>query len=215
MADQEKNKDQQNKKKLIIIIWAVFLVVVAAGVVLFAANYGKLKKATEDKKTEKVYEKNTHSEINILVRKYLTALTNCDQDNLKMMVTDPSQFDDMTIYINRSNNVTGYEDIDCYTLPGMTDNSYLVYVVSYVSLKDVKSTPMDIMVFYIVNSEGELLINNQTDPKIQDYIDQKTLEQDIQDVYRMVKEDEDRCYEEDETLRQFYDRINGKNDSEE
>ena len=212
MTSQEKRKQELKKKKMIFLIWAVFILIVGGCIFFFVTNYDKLKKASDDKKEEKVYEKNSDSKVTILVRKYLTALTDCDQQTLKSLVTDPSQFDNMTIYISRSNNVTNYSDIDCYILPGMTDNSYLCYAVSYVSLKGVKSTPMDIMVFYIVNVDGEYLINNEVDPKIQDYIDQKTLEKDIQDVYRMVKEDEDRCYEEDETLRKFYDRISGKDD---
>ena len=208
MSSQKNNKKAAKNKKIIIMIWVIFILVASAGIVLFVTNYDKLKGKSGDKKSEKVYEKNTNSDISILIRKYLTALTNCDQEGLKSLVTDPSDFDDMTGIISRSESVTGYSDIDCYTLPGMTDNTYLCYVVSYISLKDVKSTPMDIMVFYIIDSDGEYLINNSSDPKIQEYIDEKTVLPEIQDIYRMVKEDEDRCYEEDESLRKFYDKIN-------
>ena len=209
MTSQEKRKQELKKKKLIFLIWAVFLIVAAACVFLFVKNYGKLKDASDGRKTKKVYELNKNEDINKLINKYLNALTGCDQDTLKSLVTDPSQFDNMTIFISRSNNVTGYNNIDCYTLPGMTDDTTLCFVVANVSLKDVKSTPKDIMVYYIVNTNGKYLINNEVDPKIQHYIEEKTLLMDIQDVYRMVKEDEDKCYEEDETLRQFYDRISG------
>ena len=195
MTSQEKRKQELKKKKTILIIWAVFLVVALVGVLVFVKNYGKLKKAS-DKESAKIYEVNKHSDVNFLIKRYLGALTGCDQETLKNLVTDPSQFDNMTIYISRSNNVTGYENIDCYTVDG---------------LKDVNSKPKDIMVFYVVNVDGKYLINNEVDPKIQEHIDNMTVKKDIQEIYKAVKEDEDRCYEEDETLRKFYEKINGTN----
>ena len=210
MTSQEKRKQELKKKKTILIIWAVFLVVAIVGVFVFLKNYGKLKKAS-DKESAKIYEVNKHSDINFLIKRYLGALTGCDQETLKNLVTDPSQFDNMTIYISRSNNVTGYENIDCYTVDGLTEDSKLCYVVANVSLKDVNSKPKDIMVFYVVNVDGKYLINNEVDQKIQDHIDNMTVKKDIQDIYKAVKVDEDKCYEEEETLRKFYEKINGTN----
>ena len=210
MTSQEKRKQELKKKKIVLAIWSVFIVVAIVGVILFIKNYGKLKKASNDKES-KIYELNKNSDINFLVKRYLGALTGCDQETLKNLVTDPSQFDNMTIYISRSNNVTGYNNIDCYTVDGMTDDSKLVFVVANVSLKDVESKPKDIMVFYVVNVDGKYLINNEVDTKIQNHIEKMTVQKDIQEIYKMVKEDEDKCYEEDETLRKFYERINGTN----
>ena len=210
MTSQEKRKQELNKKKIVLAIWSVFIVVAIVGVILFIKNYGKLKKASDNKES-KIYELNKNSDINFLIKRYLGALTGCDQETLKNLVTDPSQFDNMTIYISRSNNVTGYSNIDCYTVDGMTDDSKLVFVVGNVSLKDVESKPKDIMVFYVVNVDGKYLINNEVDTKIQNHIEKMTVQKDIQEIYKMVKEDEDKCYEEDETLRKFYERINGTN----
>ena len=122
-------------------------------------------------------------------------------------MTNPSQFDNMTVLLSRAQKIVGYSHIDCYTVKGIKENEILCYVIADISLKDVKSTPKDIMVYYIVKeANGEYHINNNVDAEISAFIDEKTLNDDIQALYKIVKDDEDKCYNEDKTLRDFYEK---------
>lgn len=57
------------------------------------------------------YETNANLDINSLIIEYYAALAVCDQDKLKTYVTDPSQFDDMTVYQQRSAVIKAYSNV--------------------------------------------------------------------------------------------------------
>lgn len=208
MTSLEKRKRELKKKKMLLLIWSIFLILVGVGITLYVTNYKKIKDAVDKKNdTTKIYETNSDLEINMLVTTYLNAMTSCDQKTLQSVVTNPSQFDNMTVLLSRAQKIVGYSHIDCYTVKGIKENEILCYVIADISLKDVKSTPKDIMVYYIVKeANGEYRINNNVDAEISAFIDEKTLNDDIQALYKIVKDDEDKCYNEDKTLRDFYEK---------
>ncbi len=209
MTSLEKRKKELKKKKMLIMVWVIFIILAGAGIVLYATNYKEIKKAVNVQHNDKkIYETNSNLDINVLISTYLNALTDCDQKTLQTLVTNPSQFDNMTVYLSRAQNVIGYSHIDCYTLKGKAENEYLCYVIANVSLKDVKSTPKDIMVYYIIKKNDEYLIYNDMDNEVDKYIDEMTLYDDIQELYKIVKDDEDNCYNTDKTLREFYEKLN-------
>lgn len=214
MTKQQARKNRLKKIKLLIFIWVIFILAVVTGVFLYIKNYKKIKDAV-DKKNNKIYETNSIPEVNELMGTYLKALTECDQETLMKYTTDPSAFMDMTDYKNRADKVRGYSDINCYTVEGLNDSDIICFVIAKVTLKDVESTPKDIICSYLVKQDGKYVIDSGLSTEKIDFMNEKIREKDIQALYKKVKADEDKCLKEDETLRKFYEEIgNGGNKTE-
>ncbi len=204
-----KGRKNRKLKRLLIVIWVLFLAALGGAGFYY---YKNRKEINEDLGVTKgpAYETNANPNINALVITYLHALGSCDQTILKSCVTDPSQFDDMTLIRNKAKVITGYSNINCYTMPGNTENSTVVYVVSNISIAGVSSTPLDIYVppFYVIEQDGNYLIDNTThSQEVSDYINSCTKNADIQKLYQKVLDDQKKCADEDPAFAEFYEKL--------
>lgn len=196
-------------KKMLLAIWAVFIIVL----VLFGLMVYKKRDVVEQDLTFTTrfsYQTNANPDINALMITYLSAMAASDQDTLKSCVTDPSQFDNMATVQSQSKIITTYSNINCYTVEGMDENSTLCYVVANISIVSVESTPLDIMgPFYVVKKGNNYLIDNSMlGNEVNDYIEKVNRTADIQDLYKVVKENEEKCAEQDPAFKEFLDRLN-------
>ena len=196
-------------KKMLIAIWAVFIIVL----VLFGLMVYKKRDVVEQDlsfTTRFSYQTNANPDINALMINYLSAMAASDQDTLKSCVTDPSQFDNMATVQSQSKIITTYSNINCYTVEGMDENSTLCYVVANISIVSVESTPLDIMgPFYVVKKGNNYLIDNSMlGNEVNDYIEKVNRTTDIQDLYKVVKENEEQCAAPDPAFKEFLDRLN-------
>ena len=201
-------KKEVKVKKTLLTIWFLFLIAVAT---LGFFLYTKRKAIKEDFQfsTRFSYQTNANQDINALIITYLNAYASCDQNLLKECVTDPSQFDDMTNVQSQSKIITAYTNINCYTVNGFDDNATIVYPVTNISIIDVSATPLDIPgPFYVVNQNGQYLIENtELSEDVKAYMSKVDKTDDIQDLYKMVKDDEDKCAEADPALKDFLNRL--------
>lgn len=196
-------------KKMLIAIWAVFIIVL----VFFGLMVYKKKDVVEQDlsfTTRFSYQTNANPDINALMITYLSAMAASDQDTLKSCVTDPSQFDNMATVQSQSKIITTYSNINCYTVEGMDEESTLCYVVANISIVSVESTPLDIMgPFYVVKKGNNYLIDNSMlGNEVNDYIEKVNRTADIQDLYKVVKENEEQCAAQDPAFKEFLDRLN-------
>ena len=201
-------KKEVKVKKTLLTIWFLFLIAVAT---LGFFLYTKRKAIKEDFQfsTRFSYQTNANQDINALIITYLNAYASCDQNLLKECVTDPSQFDDMTNVQSQSKIITAYTNINCYTVNGFDDTATIVYPVTNISIIDVAATPLDIPgPFYVVNQNGQYLIENtELSEDVKAYMSKVDKTDDIQDLYKMVKDDEDKCAEEDPAFKDFLNRL--------
>ncbi len=201
-------KKEVKVKKTLLTIWFLFLIAVAT---LGFFLYTKRKAIKEDFQfsTRFSYQTNANQDINALIITYLNAYASCDQNLLKECVTDPTQFDDMTNVQSQSKIITAYTNINCYTVNGFDDNATIVYPVTNISIIDVAATPLDIPgPFYVVNQNGQYLIENtELSEDVKAYMSKVDKTDDIQDLYKMVKDDEDKCAEEDPAFKDFLNRL--------
>ncbi len=174
------------------------------------AVQGPLDESTEQYETKFSYKTNADLDINSLIIEYYAALAVCDQAKLKSLVTDGSVFDDMTPYEQKSQVITHYSNINCYTMPGYTDDAILLYVTCNINISGVNSAPMDISQYYIIKtSEGYMINNGALDEATTAYIQQQNQTADIQELYQNVKINVDNCISTDPTFAEFYNKING------
>lgn len=215
------SKKKKNSKSMyvlcIVLAWLLFILLTLVFVFYFKDDLKLGKETTEltevtrsEKQLE--YEINSDIKINSLMSEYYSALAVCDQAKLKTLVLDPSQFDDMDPYQRRANAITNYANINCYTVPGLTDDAVIVYVTCFLDIKDVNSKPLDISQLYIKKTEnGYMIDNTKKDDQLAAYIAEKTNTPDIQELYGDVKANIDQCVQNDPTFAEFYNTINQNN----
>lgn len=105
-------------------------------------------------------EKSTDQELIDLITNYYTAYASGDCETLESLASPLS--DNEKSYIGAlSDYYEKYENITCYTMPGATDDSYLVSVCYDLKFYEV-DTPAPGMDFFYVerNGKGNLYINN-------------------------------------------------------
>lgn len=195
------------------VLWIVFVVLTAGYVYLFHINTNFMEDDTTGRdNTVNIeipegasYSLCTIDEINQLVNNYLLARTKADQGTLQRLVTDPKEFDDMAGIQIAAEYITGYTRTTCYMVPGYTSDSYIIYELSNLNIKDVNSNPLDIRSLYVTRqSDGTYKINNS---KLSDeesaYINDVTAAEDVQMIYKHVKENNDYLQRTDETFKKF------------
>ena len=211
MSQKRRTRAEQVRlKRLLLIIWAVFLLLVLGVIVLLILNKDSLMEDLGMKK-DTIYAENADPDINKLVSDYYAAYAACDQKALQSMVTDPSLFDDMSIVEKKADVVTAYNNLKIYTIPGLKDGETVAYLLTNISIANVVSQPLDIIrpPLYIVKKDGKCLIDNSTlSTEILNYINSLDQKEDIVALMKLVREDQEKCLAEDETFRNFYDRLN-------
>lgn len=203
----------------LIALWAVLIALTGVYVYFFyidgsedaGDSTGKDNTVTVDIPKDANYSICMIDGINQLVNNYLLARTNADQTTLKKLVTDETEFDDMTSIEISAEYITAYNRTTCYIADGYTSGSYIVYELSNLTIKDVESSPLDIRSLYVTKqSDGSYKINNsELSAEESAYINDVTASDDIQAIYQHVKENNDYLLRTDETFKTFYDMLIG------
>lgn len=164
--------------------------------------------ASGDASSVFIYKTNANMEINALISDYYSGIVSCDQQLLKSIVTNPEMFDDMTEYEKTSKKITGYTNINCYSVSGYSQDATLVYVTSNVILSGIQSTPMDIKKFYVkFDGVNYMIFNGSFSAEELAYIEKIQAEPDIQNLYMNVLDNLNYCLETDPSLKELYDKI--------
>ena len=219
----KKNKDSGIAGLLLLFGWLVFLLLVLVFYFYFmdkidfnellgkettASTEGPVSDNPEQFETKYSYQTNANLDINSLMIEYYAALAVCDKNKLVTLVTNPSVYDDMTPYEQKSQIITHYSNINCYTVDGDVADSTVLYVTCNINIAGVNSAPMNISQFYIVKTPDGYKINNgQLDASTVSYIQQVGQSEDIQELYRNVKANIDSCLASDPTFADFYNKI--------
>lgn len=201
----------------LIAAWTVFMIAVVLFILIgkpFAKEEGvptgKSGEQTGSNEEFVAFERNEYPEVNSFVENYMKALTSGDMNVLSTMVVDPSQFEDGERMQKRMELVLNYSNVDCYTKPGLTEGSYIVYAVMNTQIPDVDVQPLSLHQFYLIPNEfGGFLHNNiaNTDVEIEAYMNQVDRDPDVVELYERVDKNNEESAQADESLRAFYERI--------
>lgn len=158
------------------------------------------------------YEKNEDEDLNAFIMDYFAAITTCDNQKLQDMVTDPSPYSSDELLQKKAEFITSYDNITVYTKDGPDEGSYVAFVVSNLTIKDVNSSPYDIVVLYIVTgAQGFRIMNGTLPAETQEYIAKIKGDKDIQKVFSSVAKQNEKLTKKDSTLKDFYDIISKRN----
>ncbi|MBR1815461.1 MAG: hypothetical protein IJ763_02050 [Lachnospiraceae bacterium] len=234
----KKIKDKKKKSKGKIAFWIIFWILLfSSGVLAFLYFKTDLLEGLFDKKDKETttvtemettdepvidesfktiysYETNANIDINALMADYYDALVKGDKDKLKDIVTEPDAFGDMVLYETKSQVISEYSNITCYTIPGLKENEILVFTTSNLNITGVTSKPLDIQRFYVVDTGSGYKINNGVlSQETIDYINLQTGSPDVQALYKSVQENINQCLAEDTTFADFMNKISTNTDA--
>lgn len=202
--------------------WCIFLILVLVFLVVCKpfekkdasdADNKQISSEADEKQgqSDADFLRNEYPEVNSFVENYMQALIGCDMNLLSTMVMDASQFN-MDMLQKRKQYIIGYSNIDCYTKPGLTEGSYVVYAVMNTQIQGVNAQPLSLHQFYLVPNEyGGFMQDNtsSTNPDIEAYLDKVSQEPDVKELMNRVNTNNEEAAQADETLKAFYDMMNG------
>ena len=172
-----------------------------------AAALAAAEQQTEEEVQEMpVYdlEENAYPEVNNVVRAYYDAQASGDMGIISGLNTYLNDIQKIKVE-ELSKYIESYPQLDVYTKPGLTDNTYVAYVCSEVKFYDLDTTIPGMQTYYIGQDEdGNYYINNGTyDDTVSNYIKEVTLQDDVVDLNNKVVVAYNDLLAEDENLSEF------------
>lgn len=117
--------------------------------------------------------------LNDLIRTYFTAMENCDVEQYTNIVTG----DDMTAekLEKKGEFIENYQNIICYTKPGLTEGTYIAYVYYEVKFRNIDTLAPALSQFYVCsNEDGTMYINaGALDAELSAYINTMSSAEDV------------------------------------
>lgn len=160
----------------------------------------------------KSFKKNNNSELTTLINNYYTAYAEGDTDTLATLAT-PVSDQEISYIAFYSQYIESFNDVQIYTKPGLTDNSYLVTTEVELKYNDIDTAAPGLDFFYVeTNEDGKLYINNiygsfnqnnniyEMDTEISDLIAVYIRQQDLLDLKAEVDEAYESALESDANL---------------
>lgn len=150
---------------------------------------------------------NAYANVNELMQSFCTALADGDMDTVRAL-KDYNTDREIITYEKKSEFIERYDNVKCYTKPGMEDNSYFVYVTYDVKFKDIETEAPGLNAFYVYTSEdGSLKIDGDREENIEAAFKLVTNQDDVVDLYNAINVDYTKATASDEALSQFMDEL--------
>lgn len=151
--------------------------------------------------------KNAYANVNELMQSFCTAMADGDMDTVKA-IKDYNSDKEIITYQEKSEFIERYDNINCYTKPGIEDNTYFVYVTYDVKFKDIETTAPGLNAFYVYTSEdGSLKIDGDTEENIKAAFKLVTNQDDVVDLYNKINVSYTEAIASDEALNQFMEEL--------
>ncbi|SEK34798.1 SH3 domain-containing protein [Pseudobutyrivibrio ruminis] len=160
----------------------------------------------------KSFKKNNNSELTTLINNYYTAYAEGDTDTIATLAT-PVSDQEISYIAFYSQYIESFNDVQIYTKPGLTDNSYLVTTQVELKYNDIDTAAPGLDFFYVeTNEDGKLFINNiygsfnqnnniyEMDTEISDLIAVYIRQQDLLDLKAEVDDAYESALESDANL---------------
>ena len=148
-------------------------------------------------------EENAHEDVNQLMHTFYTALAEGDIEQVKNL-KDYNDDTEIITYEKKSEFIESYDNITCYTKPGMDDTSYFVYVSYDVKVKDIETKAPGLNAFYVYTSEdGSLKIDGNLEENITAAFKLVTNQDDVVDLYNKIDVSYNEAISSDEALNSF------------
>lgn len=221
-------KTSRSKLILIILLSIVVIAAAIAGVVLSMKNKSEEKQTSAVKASESVVVnedevskdrllKDKYPEVNDLIKRYRTALTNGDVDALKGIYNTKDEISG-DVLSSTSKIIESYSDTVCYTKKGLEANSYFVFIYDKLKISGINTPAPNLTMVYVKSTadgtyyiyRGELngaTATYEYDSETQAYIAKLYEDDEVKDLMATVYQEKEAACAKDETLRNFIDGL--------
>lgn len=154
-------------------------------------------------------EKNTNEEITTLVTTYLNASVAADLDTLKTVLSEAEQVTKEELQ-RWYEYVEEIQNIECYTLPGLDEDSYIVYVYYDMKIVDIDTHAPGLIQLYVCKAENDnyVILINQVDETIQEARNEALERKDVKELIATVNTKLNEAVTKDEKLKAFVSTLN-------
>ena len=148
-------------------------------------------------------EENVYEDVNELMRSFYTALADGDMDTVTAL-KDYNDDTEIITYQEKSEFIESYDNLNCYTKPGLEENSYFVYVSYDVKIKDIETKAPGLTAFYVYTAEdGSLKIDGNREENVTAAFKLVTNQDDVVDLYKKIDVNYKEAIASDEALNSF------------
>ena len=153
-------------------------------------------------------QKNAYPEVNSVVTKYMEACMKADMDTLENIVSEVGKLNKADLE-RRYEYIEAIKNIDCYTLPGLDENTYIVYVYHESKLVNIETMAPGLIVLYVsLAADGNYVI--MLDPLDEDIKKEMTIalkRQDVQELIKTVNKNMEQAKAQDANLKKFEEKL--------
>lgn len=198
--------DVTDRKKFWIISGMIFAGLVIILITAFTLGGNKNLPGQDDEDIR--LETNAVLPVNQLIERYYEAKKSCDAAMLMSLIY-PSRMIDESMLRLEAELVEDYQNVVCYTLPGLGDDSYVVWVeFDYKFYGIDKAAPALNRLYAVKSTETEeYQICAAPDEKMAEYMEQLSEKEDVKRLSAKVEERLQNALEADEELMAFYNKL--------
>lgn len=169
MKNKEIKLDSKQKKIVIGVAVAVLVIVIAiiAAVTNKPSNNKQTETANGAQQTatageagnngEEGLQKNTHEDVNKLVKEYLTACKDGNMTAIEKVVSNGEELTKEQVQ-KPYEYVENIQNIDCYTLKGAEEGSYIVYVYYELKFVNIDTLAPGLLQLYVSTTSDNSLV---------------------------------------------------------
>lgn len=175
----------------------------------------------QNQETETVEQANSLSteeypEINNLIQLYFTSMANNDVETLKGILAEVLPEDEEAVK-KGSEYTESYNNIICYTKPGQTENSYVVFASYEAKFVGINTTAPGLLSFYVLTKEdGSLYIQNKLEDNMKEYIQSIVADDtEVANLFEASQKRYEQALEDDAALKEFVASLESGETSEE
>ncbi len=204
-------------KKIFIPAAALVLVLLAVCIAIFSGKKTGDKEGAEEAQAQKETAEvtpaaevplgeNAVAPINEMMERYYKALADYDEETLRQINLYLKDSDALTIK-KKSDYIERYDNIICYTKPGMVENSYLVYVYNEAKFYDIETAAPALNTYVVYQNEqgGYYIYEGDIDANEFNYLQELCAQDDIENLCNTVQAKYNEAVAEDEKLGEMMD----------
>lgn len=157
--------------------------------------------------SDKPLEENAYSSVNELMNTFYKALADGDMETVRA-IKDYNDDKEIITYEKKSEFIEYYDNINCYTKPGLSDNTYFAYVTYTVKIQDIETKAPGLNAWYVYTAEdGSLKIDGDTEENIKAAFKLVTSQDDVVDLYNKIDVSYKEAVATDEALSAFLEEL--------
>lgn len=200
-----------DRKKIYIIGGAVLAVLIIALIIFFVLGRNKVSSGNEDETKDIKLQTNAILPVNQLVERYYEAKKSCDETVLMSLIYPSMLIDEDELKVE-ADLVEDYRNVVCYTLPGLNEDSYVVWVEFEYKFHGIDKMAPALNRMYVVKSTetDEYQIYATPDERMLEYMENLSKREDVKKLTTKIEEHLRKALEADDALMDFYRQLSGE-----